>query len=141
MKKILAGCVLLASLGASAGAQECKSQQEYAKAREVIKDLGRIVAPSGVQEAYKTKIGGIDQWINVRGQDKNNPVILFVHGGPASPLIPTIWQFQRPLEEYFTIVNYDQRGAGKTFNETAPAPSDANSTHPARIFFIDSPLK
>ncbi|MEV4778443.1 alpha/beta fold hydrolase [Burkholderia sp. LMU1-1-1.1] len=138
MKKILTGCLLLASLGTGVQAQECKSQQEYAKAREVIKDLGRIVAPSGVQEAYKAKIGGIAQWINVRGQDKNNPVILFVHGGPASPLIPTIWQFQRPLEEYFTIVNYDQRGAGKTFNETAPD-SLSDSIHIPR--YIDDAIE
>jgi pimeloyl-ACP methyl ester carboxylesterase len=120
MKRILMVGAMLVSLCAGVQAQECKSQAEYAKAREVIKDLGRILTPSGVQESYKTRIGGIDQWLNVRGQDKDNPVILFIHGGPASPLIPAIWQFQRPLEEYFTIVNYDQRAAGKTFNETPP---------------------
>ena len=69
---------------------------------------------TGVQEYYAVEIGGIRQWINVRGQDRDNPMVLFVHGGPASPVIPTLWQFQRPLEEYFTVVNYDQRGAGKT---------------------------
>ncbi len=46
MKKILMGGVLLASLCGGVWAQECKSQAEYAKAREVIKDLGRIVAPT-----------------------------------------------------------------------------------------------
>jgi pimeloyl-ACP methyl ester carboxylesterase len=56
----------------------------------------------------------------VRGQDRGNPVILFVHGGPASPLTPTLWQFQRPLEEYFTMVTWDQRGAGKTYREASP---------------------
>jgi pimeloyl-ACP methyl ester carboxylesterase len=106
---------------ASAIAQECPDTAQYAPAREIVEDLGRIVAPSGVQEAYTTKIGGIDQWLNVRGQDRANPIILFVHGGPASPLIPTIWQFQRPLEEYFTIVNWDQRAAGKTYTEVDPA--------------------
>jgi len=91
-----------------------------AEAREIIHDLERIVSPSGIQEAYKVKIGGIDQWLNVRGQDRANPLILFVHGGPASPLIPTIWQFQRPIEEYFTVANWDQRGAGKTYGEADP---------------------
>ena len=98
-----------------AHAQECPDTASYAKARDVVRDLERIVAPSGVQETYKTRIGGIDQWLNVRGQDRANPIIVFIHGGPASPLMPTTWQFQRPLEEYFTVVNYDQRGAGKTF--------------------------
>ena len=113
---------VLAATGLSAHAQQCPDITPYQKARATIQDLGRIVAPNGIQESYKTKIGGLDQWINVRGQDKANPIILFVHGGPASPLIPTLWQFQRPIEEYFTVVNYDQRGAGKTYVE---AHSDA----------------
>lgn len=95
-------------------------EDAYAKARGVVRDLERIVAPDGIQESYKARIGGIDQWINVRGQDRGNPVIVFVHGGPASPLTPTLWQFQRPIEEYFTVVNYDQRGAGKTFLANDP---------------------
>lgn len=90
---------------------------DYARARAVVEDLMRIPNPDGVQETYKTRIGGIDQWISIRGQDRANPVVLFVHGGPASPILPSQWQFQRPLEEYFTMVNYDQRGAGKTYRE------------------------
>src|SRR5690349_11519668 len=105
----------LASL--TAHAQQCPDLAPYQKARNTIQDLNRIVAPSGIQESYKTKIGGVEQWLSVRGQDKANPIILFIHGGPASPLMPTTWQFQRPLEEYFTVVNYDQRGAGKTYVE------------------------
>ncbi len=89
-------------------------------ARAIIADLDRIVAPGGVQETYKLRIGGIDQWVYARGQDRANPVILFVHGGPASPMSPSMWMFQRPLEEYFTVVHYDQRGAGRTFLETDP---------------------
>ena len=103
-----------------AHAANCPGTTDYSKARAIITDLNRIVAPNGVQETYKTRIGGIDQWINVRGQNRDNPIILFVHGGPASPLMPTIWQFQRPIEEFFTVVNYDQRGAGRTLGETDP---------------------
>ena len=106
---------LLAWLPLGVQAQEsCPDRSAYAPAREIIADLGRITAPTGVQEAYAVEIGGIRQWVNVRGQDRDNPMVLFVHGGPASPIIPTLWQFQRPLEEYFTVVNYDQRGAGRT---------------------------
>ena len=54
--------------------------------RAAVEDLQRIPAPDGIQESYKTKIGGIDQWLNVRGQDRGNPIILFVHGGPAAPI-------------------------------------------------------
>ncbi|MET0534104.1 MAG: alpha/beta hydrolase, partial [Steroidobacter sp.] len=63
---------------------------------------------------------------------------LFVHGGPASPLTPTLWQFQRPLEEYFTMVTYDQRAAGKTFLETDPA-TIADTIHIAR--YVDDAIE
>lgn len=105
---------------AGAGAQEHDGARLYAEARAAVKDLQRIVAPGGVQDSYTTRIGGIEQWLNVRGQDRTNPMILFVHGGPAAPITPTMWQFQRPIEEYFTVANYDQRGAGKTYGEADP---------------------
>ena len=115
--KLLAFVLSALTAASAAHAQSCPDLAPYAKARETIADLGRIVAPEGVQEQYKTRIGGVEQWVNVRGQDRANPIILFVHGGPASPLIPRLWQFQRPIEEYFTVVNYDQRASGKTFRE------------------------
>jgi len=89
-------------------------EDPYAKSRAIIKDLDSIVTPNGVQENFKARIGGLDQWVYVRGMDKSNPIIVFVHGGPASPMAPVSWTFQRPLEEYFTMVHYDQRAAGKT---------------------------
>lgn len=112
--------LLLAGFCLPAGAQDCPAGESYDKARGVVRDLQRIVTPNGVQETYKTKIGGIEQWLNVRGEDRDNPVLLFVHGGPASPAMPGAWQFQRPIEEYFTVVHYDQRGAGKTYREIDP---------------------
>jgi pimeloyl-ACP methyl ester carboxylesterase len=122
MKRCLAFFLMLGPLISAVWAQNTsKDAARYQASRAAVRDLGRIVAPTGVQETYKTKIGGIDQWLSVRGQDRRNPIILFVHGGPASPLMPTTWQFQRPLEEYFTVVNWDQRGAGKTFRETDPS--------------------
>jgi len=111
-----------------ARAQNCPGGKSYDDEREVVSDLQRIVNPNGIQQTYKEKIGGIDQWIYVRGQNAANPMILFVHGGPASPIAPTVWEFQRPIEEYFTVVNYDQRGAGRTYLETDPA-SIADSIH------------
>ncbi len=94
--------------------------EAHDEAREIIADLHRIVAPNGVQENFQLSAGGVDHWVYARGQDRANPVILFVHGGPASPLAPTAWQFQRPIEEYFTVVTYDQRGAGRTLRTVDP---------------------
>ncbi len=88
---------------------------EYALAKESIRDLDSIVTPNGIWENFELAIGGINQSVYTRGNDRDNPVIVFVHGGPASPMSPVMWMYQRPLEEFFTIVNYDQRGAGKTY--------------------------
>lgn len=101
--------------------QSTDPSDHYADAKKIIADLGKIVSPKGVQENYETKLGGLNQWLFVRGQDKDNPLILFVHGGPASPISPLMWMFQRPIEEYFTVVNYDQRASGKTYasNDTS----------------------
>ncbi|CAA9286857.1 MAG: Proline iminopeptidase [uncultured Cytophagales bacterium] len=114
MKSIFLIILLFAALITSFG-QNRDSSDKYDKARATIRDLDSIVTPNGVQESYAVKIGGIRQWVYARGRDKNNPVILFVHGGPASPVSPLMWMFQSPLEEYFTVVNYDQRASGKTY--------------------------
>lgn len=135
--KQLSGIFLL-GFCISANAQDSGPPHARDEARAIIADLDRIVAPNGVQESYKARIGGIDQWIYVRGQDRSNPVILFIHGGPASPLTPTLWEFERPIEEYFTVVNYDQRGSGKTFLETDPA-SIADTLHIAR--YVDDAIE
>ena len=100
MKSKLLAAVVAAALACLAHAQDSEETKEaarYKAARLAVQDLGRILAPTGIQETYKTKIGGIAQWLDVRGQDRANPIILFVHGGPASPLMPTTWQFQRPI--------------------------------------------
>jgi pimeloyl-ACP methyl ester carboxylesterase len=76
-----------------------------------------IQSPNGVQEGMYVKIGGIDQWIEIRGEDRGNPVILFVHGGPGGSTIPMSSGW-RPWEKFFTIVQWDQRGAGRTFRLT-----------------------
>lgn len=113
MKMRIAMVLLLAAVGLEAHAQACADEQP-GSVREVVRDLQRIVSPDGIQDLYAAPIGGVEQWINVRGVDRANPMILFVHGGPASPSMPSLWQFQRPIEEFFTVAHYDQRGAGKS---------------------------
>ena len=73
-----------------------------------------IRSPNGVQEAGFVEIGGIKQWIQIRGEDRDNPVLLFVHGGPGASSLP-ISSAWRPWEKRFTVVQWDQRGAGRTY--------------------------
>jgi pimeloyl-ACP methyl ester carboxylesterase len=83
--------------------------------------MRRIVNPDGVERLEKVRIGGIDQWLNIRGQDRRNPVLLMIHGGPGFVSMPLSWYFQRGWEEYFTVVQWDQRGSGKTYTSNDPA--------------------
>ncbi|MBC6426605.1 MAG: alpha/beta hydrolase [Ekhidna sp.] len=89
---------------------EIEHRQKYI---ELIKETREILAPNGIQEQYELNIGGTQQWINVRGRDKENPVLLVIHGGPGWPQLPLAWNYQSPWEDVFTVVNWEQRGAGK----------------------------
>jgi proline iminopeptidase len=87
----------------------------YSPGRALVADLDRIVTPNGVQESFIATLGGARQYVSVRGADRANPIILYVHGGPASVELPISWSFQRPWEDFFTVVQWDQRAAGKSF--------------------------
>jgi pimeloyl-ACP methyl ester carboxylesterase len=105
------------SLAAALSVSAADTQQPadpYADARELIADLQRIETPNGVEERRTVTLGGIEQWITIRGTDRANPVLLYLHGGPGSTMMPISWSFQRGWEDYFTVVQWDQRGAGKT---------------------------
>jgi pimeloyl-ACP methyl ester carboxylesterase len=90
-----------------------------AEATAIIANARKIVTPNGVERLEKVRLGGIDQWASIRGADRRNPV-LHIHGGPGYISIPMSWWFGRGWEEYFTIVQWDQRAAGKTHLLTDP---------------------
>jgi pimeloyl-ACP methyl ester carboxylesterase len=69
---------------------------------------------AGVDESSFQPIGGIDQWLSIRGADARNPVILVVHGGPGESQWP-VADMYRSWETAFTVVQWDQRGAGHTY--------------------------
>ncbi|MBT2116096.1 alpha/beta hydrolase [Dyella sp. LX-66] len=121
------GLPLLATLALCAGIASLQAQDaplpplDRAAATKIIGDLRRIVAPEGIERHEKVRIGGIDQWVSIRGMDKRNPVLLMIHGGPGWVAMPTSWYFQRGWEDYFTVVQWDQRGAGSTYAANDPA--------------------
>jgi hypothetical protein len=87
----------------------------------------QAIASGGVDELKTVDIGDIKQWIRVRGTNPANPILLFIHGGPGSPMMPESWIFQRPWEDFFTVVQWDQRGAGKTFAASGRQPDKSMS--------------
>lgn len=111
-----APAMIAASLACAAPASPPTTAADpYAAGRKVVADLDRIVTPTGVQETFEATLGGARQVVNVRGAGRSNPIILFIHGGPGAVEMPIAWSFQRPWEDYFTVVQYDQRGAGRSY--------------------------
>ena len=89
--------------------------------RQILGGAQKITTPGGIDEAHAVTIGGIQQWITVRGRDRRNPILLVLHGGPAAPELPTRFLFEAPWTDYFTVVEWDQRGAGRTYALNDPA--------------------
>jgi len=75
-----------------------------------------IAGPESISELKSVNINGTEQEILIRGTDRRNPILLMVHGGPGSSLIPIARPYQSELEKSFTIVDYDQRGTGKSYH-------------------------
>ncbi|HKV03530.1 MAG TPA: alpha/beta hydrolase [Candidatus Acidoferrales bacterium] len=83
-----------------------------------------ITSPKGIDEASFVTLGGIEQWVTIRGQDRDNPVLLFLHGGPGDVTNPWTFAIFAPWEQHFTVVQWDQRGAGRTLRTNGPAIGD-----------------
>ena len=74
-----------------------------------------IKEENAISELRKVIIDDTELEIMIRGNDRDNPVLIFVHGGPCCSEIPYVRKYQEKLEKDFTIVHYDQRGSGKSY--------------------------
>lgn len=108
-------CIAGLLIVVAAAGLSCRAWRQHLAAQALA-----IRSPDGVQEGGFVVIGGIKQWVQIRGEDRNNPVLLFVHGGPGASTLPMSSGWQ-PWEKYFTVVQWDQRGAGRTYGEAGEA--------------------
>jgi pimeloyl-ACP methyl ester carboxylesterase len=115
MRRAAALAALALAIASPAVAADAPKPANRAEAQAMIADLRKVVTPNGIERREKVRIGGIDQWVTIRGHDRRNPVLLYIHGGPGYPMMPSSWWFQTGWEDYFTVVEWDQRGAGKTY--------------------------
>lgn len=72
------------------------------------------VIPGSIAEAGYMRLGGLEQWVMIRGESLSNPVVVVLHGGPGFS-DTTFLRYHTPeLEKSFTVVYWDQRGAGRS---------------------------
>lgn len=74
-----------------------------------------IDTKTGIDEEIYVEINGQEQFITIRGRDRNAPVIVYLHGGPGSPDSMMAYTFTNELIDEYTVVCWDQRGCGRTY--------------------------
>ncbi|GCF92735.1 alpha/beta hydrolase [Enterococcus florum] len=74
-----------------------------------------ISGENSIAELRKVSLNGREEWISIRGNDKNKPVLLFLAGGPGGSQMAAVRHDLAELEQYFVVVNWDQAGSGKSY--------------------------
>lgn len=88
-----------------------------------IRDTNGRIMPSSIAKLEKVKINGAYEWLLKRGQNRNNPALLFIHGGPGDSDMILHEKYNKPHEKNFVVVNWDQRRAGKSYYKDTPEAS------------------
>ena len=92
------------------------------KTRPFLGPKGEIVLGS-IAEVNYLRLGGLDQWVMIRGESLINPPLILLHGGPGFSETRLFRHFNAPVEKTFTVVYWDQRGSGKSFGSKIPRSS------------------
>lgn len=85
-----------------------------------ITAAGGAPRPESIASLEKVRLGGVDQWLILRGRDVNKPVLLFLSGGPGASEAARVLRFNQDLEEHFVVAIWEQRGCGKSYPAGAP---------------------
>ena len=89
--------------------------------RGIGQGVNRRVPEGGVNTLMYVDVNGSRQWISIYGQDLNNPVLLYLHGGPGSATSLFDYAFTWKWSDVYTVVTWDQRGCGKSYDRSHPA--------------------
>ena len=90
---------------------------------EPITDASGKTIDGSISVVEKIMIGGQEQYFFIRGANSTKPVMLFLHGGPGSPEISFMKNYNKDIENDFIMVYWEQRGAGKSYSEDIPLES------------------
>lgn len=81
------------------------------------------ILPGSIAEISYLRLGGLDQWVMIRGENLANPLLILLHGGPGFPEMRLFRTFNAALEQYYTVVYWMQRGTSKSFDRRMPVSS------------------
>lgn len=82
-----------------------------------IRNAPKIKGANAISELKAVTIGNIEQWIYIRGENRDHPILFMIHGGPGTGQIGFIRKFQTELEQHFVVVQWDQRGSGLSYSK------------------------
>jgi pimeloyl-ACP methyl ester carboxylesterase len=85
-----------------------------------IRDADGQVIPGSIAELTWIDVNGHDLGLMIRGHSVDNPVLLFLAGGPGGTEYGAMRRHLPELEEHFTVVTWDQRGSGTSYSELDP---------------------
>lgn len=100
-------------------------------ARAIGKAIYNKTPDGGINESMYIDVNGTKQWINIYGEDMDNPVLLYLHGGPGSATSDIDYAFTRKWADKYTVVTWDQRNCGKSYD------SKQNDTPLTREMFME----
>jgi len=89
---------------------------QYFAATPAITDANGQPVPGSIATLETVELNGSQQWVTIRGEDTDNPILLFLAGGPGGSELVMTRRYLGQLEEHFTIVNWDQPGTGKSYS-------------------------
>jgi len=92
------------------------------KTRKIKDDKGNVI-PTSIASLERVTLGGVKQWVLIRSHNVDNPILLILHGGPGQSEMVFAHKFEQNLEKHFLVVNWDQRGTGKSFSIRIPKES------------------
>ncbi len=91
------------------------ASQAIAYTPPITDEMGNAL-PGSIAKLEKVNLNGSQQWVSIRGRDTTQPVLLFLAGGPGGSQLATERYALNGLEQHFVVVNWEQPGAGKSFD-------------------------
>lgn len=112
--------LIVVSAAAAAAVAAASALQKTEQEKEADKKASMVDEHKGIDIRVKPLIGGIEQYLHIRGTDRSNPVLLFIHGGPGSAMSASAYLFEKDWEKFFTVVTWDQRDCGLSGSSEKP---------------------